>query len=262
MSLRTTRATRTSKGPAALFSSAALMMVMALSACAPATNVSLPDDPTDESSAPDRFGAENPAADDVDQPGADATEGKDISAEASILDRYPNLDKGRLIPRNLLATALTYYEANASKLKNKDYLTVIDMSLPSTKRRMWIVNMDDGSVFPTTVAHGKGSDANHDGYAEKFSNASGSNATSLGVYVTAETYNGSNGFSLRLDGKSSTNSNARKRAVVVHGASYVEDKEVKQGRSWGCPAVPNAYRTKVINWIKGGSVLYIGLSAK
>lgn len=262
MSLITSRAPRTSKGPAALFSAAALSFAMLLSACAPATDAFLPDEPIDESNSPDRIGAENPSADDADQPGPDMTEGKEVSAEASVLDRYDHVDKSRLIPRNLLATALTYYDANKSKLKNQDYLTVIDMTLSSTKRRMWIVNMDTGTVFPTTVAHGKGSDSNHDGYAEKFSNVSGSNATSLGVYVTAETYSGSNGYSLRLDGKSSTNSNARKRAVVVHGASYVQDKEVKQGRSWGCPAVPNEYRTKVINWIKGGSVLYIGQSSK
>ncbi|MCP5916770.1 murein L,D-transpeptidase catalytic domain family protein, partial [Klebsiella pneumoniae] len=76
--------------------------------------------------------------------------------------------------------------------------------------RFFIVDMNSGSVWPLHVAHGKGSDSNHDGYAEKFSNTSGSNASSLGYYITAETYNGSNGYSLRLDGMSSTNSNARR----------------------------------------------------
>jgi L,D-transpeptidase catalytic domain len=262
MSLTVTRAKRTS-----LVSAASFALLMALSACAPSTQETLPDDPGTEIQNPDRnlvqAPDENaPDANDPNQPGVDLTEGNESVQADAIPSKYSHLDPSRQIPRNLLSTALAYFDANSSKLKNKKYLSVIDMSLPSTKRRFWIVNMDSGSVFATTVAHGKGSDANHDGYADKFSNTSGSNATSLGIYVTAETYSGSNGYSLRLDGKSSTNSNARPRAVVVHGASYVQDREVKQGRSWGCPAVPMAYRTKVIDMLKNGSVLYIGLSAK
>lgn len=257
MSLVTTGAARTS-----LVSAAVLVLSMALSACAPAGNVvTLPDDANDEMSAPDRANIV-PDEQDLDGPSLDMTEDSDVTASASILDKYPKLDPTRQIPRNLLATALTYFDANSSKIANKKVLSVIDMSLPSTKRRFWIIDMASGSVFATTVAHGKGSDANHDGYADKFSNVSGSNATSLGIYVTAKTYSGSNGYSLRLNGMSSTNSKALSRAIVVHGASYVQDKEVKQGRSWGCPAVPMAYRTKVIDLVKNGSVLYIGLSGK
>jgi hypothetical protein len=115
--------------------------------------------------------------------------------------------------------------------------------------------METGAVWNIHVAHGKGSDSDHDGFAEKFSNVNNSNATSLGFYKTAETYQGSHGYSLRLDGLSSTNSNARSRSIVVHGASYVEDKERIQGRSWGCPAVSMANYTKVINLIKGGSLI-------
>ena len=88
----------------------------------------------------------------------------------------------------------------------------------------------------------------------------GSNASSLGYYMTAETYTGSHGYSLRLDGLSSTNSKVRSRAIVVHGADYVEEAAVIQGRSWGCPAVAMANRTTVINMIKGGSIIYAGLS--
>jgi hypothetical protein len=110
------------------------------------------------------------------------------------------------------------------------------------------------------VAHGSGSDKANDGYAEKFSNVSGSNASSLGFYMTAETYNGKHGLSLRLDGLSSTNSNVRARAVVIHGASYVSDSDIKAGRSWGCPAVSMASKDKVIKMLKGGSIIYAGLS--
>src|SRR5690606_28831407 len=115
---------------------------------------------------------------------------------------------------------------------------------PSNKKRLHVINMSTGAGWSLHVAHGKGSDKNHDAYAERFSNTSGSNASSLGAYLTAETYSGSNGYSLRLDGLSTTNSNARRRAVVVHGASYVKDSNVKQGRSWGCPAVSKANNRK------------------
>ena len=115
--------------------------------------------------------------------------------------------------------------------------------------------METGSVWNIHVSHGKGSDSNHDGLAEKFSNVSGSNASSLGFYKTAETYQGKHGYSLRLDGLSETNSKARPRAIVVHGADYVKDKEVIQGRSWGCPAVSRMHSKKVIDLIKNGSLI-------
>ncbi|MNS88942.1 hypothetical protein D3C72_1229360 [compost metagenome] len=135
-------------------------------------------------------------------------------------------------------------------------MTIIDYSLKSTKKRFFIVDMKKGSVQALHVAHGKGSDSNHDGYAEKFSNVEGSNATSLGFYFTAETYNGSNGYSLKLDGLSTTNSRARERAIVIHGASYVQEKDVIQGRSWGCPALDNAYAKTIINQLKAGTLVY------
>jgi hypothetical protein len=108
------------------------------------------------------------------------------------------------------------------------------------------------------VAHGKGSDSNNDGYATNFSNKVNSEASSLGFYLTAETYHGNHGLSLRLDGLSSTNSKARERSVVLHGADYVREAEVKAGRSWGCPAVSMALRGDVIELLKGGSLIFAG----
>lgn len=173
---------------------------------------------------------------------------------------YGHVDPNHIVPDKLLAEALAYYQDNLSKISNKKYLSVIDFSAHSSQARFFIINMDSGAVFPFHVAHGSGSDANHDGYADKFSNTPGSNASSLGYYMTAETYSGKNGYSLRLDGLSSTNSKARARAVVVHGAKYVYDSETKAGRSQGCPAVSMANRTKVIDMIKGGSIIFAGLS--
>jgi hypothetical protein len=164
------------------------------------------------------------------------------------------------VPTDLLKKAVLYFDANQSKFPNKNYISVIDFKKSSKLKRFFIIDLKTGKVLAVHTAHGKGSDANHDGLAEKFSNVSGSNASSLGVYKTAETYNGSHGRSLRLDGLSSTNSNARARAIVIHGASYVSESNVIQGRSWGCPALAESLKDKVIDMVKGGSMIYAGLS--
>lgn len=231
-------------------------------ACAPASNQfpdagydhnapPLPDDPGVDSSEP-------PAAQDdsVVQTEEFVVPSLTANQKSQLLSKYNFVDKAKSIRAAILQKALLYFDANKSRIRNTTYLSVLDFSLPSNKKRLHVINMRTGEVWSLHVAHGKGSDANHDAYAEKFSNSSGSNASSLGVYLTAETYSGSHGYSLRLDGLSSTNSNVRRRAIVVHGASYVQDANVKQGRSWGCPAVSMTNRTKLINMIKGGSVIY------
>lgn len=171
-------------------------------------------------------------------------------------ERHPDLDPGNDVPRNLLYNAVAFYDKNIARVKNKRYLGVIDFAKHSGEKRFFIVNMESGAVSAYAVAHGSGSDPSHSGYVKSFSNVSGSNASSNGFYLTAETYQGKNGYSLRLDGASSTNSNARARAVVIHGASYVTDSASKQGRSWGCPAVSFDDRDEVINRLKGGAVIY------
>ena len=140
-------------------------------------------------------------------------------------------------------------------------MTVIDFAKRSSQNRFFVITIKTGSVWAIRTAHGKGSDAEHDGYAEKFSNVPNSNASSLGAYIAAETYYGSHDLSLRLDGKSSTNSKARERAIVIHGASYVQEANVIQGRSWGCPAVSMPNRDKVVNTLKGGSLVFAGLGS-
>lgn len=181
---------------------------------------------------------------------------------AAILNKYSFLDPRREVPQNLLEAAVEYYDANLAHIPNKNFLSVIDFSRNSAKTRFFVINMSTGAVWSMHVAHGKGSDTNHDGYAEKFSNIEGSNMSSLGMYLTAETYTGRNGYSLRLDGLSSTNSNARDRAIVIHGASYVSEENEIQGRSAGCPAVTHANRDKLINQIKEGSLIYADLSGE
>ncbi len=176
--------------------------------------------------------------------------------KAAVLARYTHVDPGEVVSRELLENALQYYHFNKGRLSNPRYLTVIDFSRHSSKRRFSLIDMQSGRVEQHVVAHGSGSDAANDGIPSNFSNREGSNASSLGYYVTAETYSGKWGYSLRLDGLSATNSNVRARAVVMHGASYVEDGRSLQGRSWGCPALPLGEKDAVITKVKGGSLLY------
>lgn len=169
---------------------------------------------------------------------------------------YDHLDPSHRVPTEALKQAVNYYDMIKNKINNPYFLTVIDYSKHSGKPRFHLINMKTGNVTSLKVAHGKGSDSNHDGWAEKFSNADGSLATSLGFFLTSEPYPGENGYSLRLDGLSKTNSNARKRAIVVHGAAYVNDKLAVIGRSWGCPALDTRYSTHVIETIKNGSLIF------
>lgn len=239
-----------------LLSSLVLTAYLGLAACAGnsedlSSTETLQDDATQEQVFDSTAQTENPEAANMVEENAVAT-----STKSAILKEYDYVDPNRAINTDALAKALIYFDSNKSKIKNKNYVTVIDFGAKSTKARFHIIDMKTGKVWSIHVAHGKGSDSNHDGYAEKFSNKSGSKASSLGYYLTGSTYNGSNGLSLRLDGLSSTNSNARGRAVVIHGASYVKEKSVIQGRSWGCPAVASSLKTKVINMLKNGTLIY------
>jgi hypothetical protein len=168
---------------------------------------------------------------------------------------YSYLDPDNLIPKNLLAQSVGYYDQLKNKINNKNYLVIIDYRQHNSKERFFVIDMISGQVDKYLAAHGKNSDPDFDGYATSFSNEPNSLMTSLGLFLTAETYTGSHGLSLVLDGLSSTNSNARARAIVIHGASYVTPGE-KIGRSWGCPALELRYTEEVINKIKGGALIY------
>ena len=196
-----------------------------------------------------------PSTGDVLTPPPDSGATLPPTEKEKILAEYDYVDPTHIVPTKALEQALIYYHDNKAKIANLKVLSIIDFSQSSTKKRWYFINMETGAVWNIHVAHGKGSDSNHDGYAEKFSNVSGSNASSLGIYKTAETYQGSHGYSLRLDGLSTTNSKVRSRSIVVHGADYVKDSAVIQGRSWGCPAVSMANYKKVIDLIKAGSII-------
>lgn len=138
-------------------------------------------------------------------------------------------------------------------------LTVIDYSKPSSQKRLWVYDLTTRELlYEELVAHGQGSGAN---LATQFSNTPDSHQTSLGLFVTDETYVGRNGYSLRLDGlDKGMNDRARDRAIVMHGAPYVSPAFAKAngrlGRSHGCPAVSDAVARELINRVKGGGLVF------
>ena len=168
---------------------------------------------------------------------------------------YSHLDPGHIIPAQLLTNAINYYDKNQTIITNKNFLGIIDFKQHNSKERFYIVDMISGKVDQYLVAHGKNSDPHFTGFATQFSNEINSNQSSLGFYLTAETYSGAHGYSLRLDGLSDTNSNARERGIVVHAADYVAPGD-KIGRSSGCPAVENRFHQLIIDDIKQGALIY------
>ncbi|MBX2986941.1 MAG: murein L,D-transpeptidase catalytic domain family protein [Bdellovibrionaceae bacterium] len=171
------------------------------------------------------------------------------------LRQYDVLDADRKVADRPLEQAVRFYELNKSKIRNQRYITIVDLSQHSGKARMSLVDMSTGEVRRFTVSHGKGSDADNDGWATKFSNVSGSNMSSIGFYLTGGLYDGRNGRSMYLHGLEKTNSNAYQRAIVMHGADYVTP--TRAGRSLGCPAIERRYVPEWLPKLQGGSLLYV-----
>ena len=180
-------------------------------------------------------------------------------ASATLVDRLaalaPTLDAAVL--RQALQArqcALASGSATAS-----DRLAVIDFSRPSTEPRLWVFDVSQPTLlYIEHVAHGRNSG---DNITRAFSNVEGSHQSSLGLYRTAETYVGANGYSLRLDGLDpGLNDHARQRAIVMHGARYVDPAQARRqgrlGRSYGCPAVRTEVARPMIDALKNGQLLF------
>uniref|UniRef100_Q01WV6 YkuD domain-containing protein n=1 Tax=Solibacter usitatus (strain Ellin6076) TaxID=234267 RepID=Q01WV6_SOLUE len=173
---------------------------------------------------------------------------------ASLLKLAP-----RLAPQALEAalTALQRLQATGAKVRS-DVVTVIDYTKPSTERRLWVFDLAHTRVlFQELAAHGKNSGDNQ---AVRFSNARNSLMTSIGAFLTGETYIGQHGLSLRLQGlEKGVNDNSMDRALVIHAAAYVSDALAKArgriGRSWGCPAVRPEISRSLIQTVQGGSLV-------
>ncbi|MET0377438.1 MAG: murein L,D-transpeptidase catalytic domain family protein [Spongiibacteraceae bacterium] len=149
--------------------------------------------------------------------------------------------------------------ATASGMSPSQRLAVIDYSRASTEPRLWVFDLKRRILlYRELVAHGRNTG---DNFARAFSNTPGSLQSSIGLFRTTETYQGSNGYSLRMDGlESGINDNARERAIVMHGAPYVTPERAQTqgrvGRSWGCPAVRQGVARQMIDALKGGQFLF------
>ncbi|MEO7527281.1 MAG: murein L,D-transpeptidase catalytic domain family protein [Chitinophagaceae bacterium] len=147
-----------------------------------------------------------------------------------------------------------------NKIRRTNYLTICDFSQSSRKKRLYIIDIDNQRLVTNTfVAHGKNSGGE---FATNFSNKPESLQSSLGFYVTSNTYLGKHGLSLRINGVDpGYNDKALERTIVIHGAAYVDPARAKagvfMGRSWGCPAVPEKESATIINTIKEGTCLFI-----
>ena len=159
---------------------------------------------------------------------------------------------------DVLKTALNGY--NKIDGRKKELLTIIDYSKPSTEKRFFVIDMDKKELLVYShVSHGKNSGGN---IATSFSNKVTSYKSSLGFFLTENTYMGGNGYSLVLNGlEKGINDKAKDRYIVIHGADYANPKIAKSqgrlGRSLGCPALPKDISKKAIDMIKNGSVLFV-----
>jgi hypothetical protein len=172
--------------------------------------------------------------------------------------RLPPYQAAWGLSKHLYDQAANFYLGRTASISNRRYLTIVDFSQHSSRKRFYLFDLATGGLTRHLVSHGQKSDPNNDGMPTEFSNVQNSLKSSLGFYQTLGTYRGENGYSMRLRGLSATNSNAEKRAIVMHPARYVNEATGRAGRSWGCPALDPKISRSVIDKIKGGSIIFIG----
>lgn len=164
------------------------------------------------------------------------------------------------VPDRLLGKALASLDQHRGSLAQTGRIGIVDYAAPSSKPRFYIIDLTNRTAEVLRVTHGSGSDPNHDGYLDRFSDIEGSNATSRGAYRTAEVYSGKYGRAERLDGLDDSNRTARERAIVIHNAWYAEPdialKQKKLGRSQGCFAFSAQDLPQVMAALPPGSLIY------
>lgn len=162
--------------------------------------------------------------------------------------------------RRVLEIAAREVQKAGQAVWRRDIVGVADFARPSALPRFHFANLESGTVRSFYVAHGRGSDKEHDGWLKNFSNVPGSEATSRGAYLTCEWYNGKYGTSIRLEGLDPDNSNARDRAIVMHPAAYAAQNHIarwgKLGRSEGCFAMSPDQFSEALWHLSGGRLLY------
>ena len=168
------------------------------------------------------------------------------------------LTNSRVSPA-LMARAMRAFNKHPGAFQ-RDMIGVVDFDAPSSTERFHIVSLIDGRTTSILVAHGRGSDPAHAGFVQRFSNDPGSEASSSGAFRTGPTYEGHHGLSRRVAGLDATNSNAEPRAIVIHGAWYVNGAVAaatgKIGRSEGCFAVAEDQRDMVLARLGEGRLIY------
>ncbi|MBS7233155.1 murein L,D-transpeptidase catalytic domain family protein [Flavobacterium psychroterrae] len=188
---------------------------------------------------------------------------ENLTVEAKIENIYNTLNPNNFnLPelRTFSEALKGFYLLREKGVIQKDILTVIDFSLSSNIKRLWVIDLSTNTILLNSlVAHGRNTGEE---FASDFSNSNSSFKSSLGFYATGEVYQGKHGASLRLDGlERGVNDHARERAVVLHGADYVSESFIRDhkrlGRSQGCPAVPVELTSEIIELIKNKSCLYI-----
>jgi hypothetical protein len=164
------------------------------------------------------------------------------------------------LTKRVLELAITAMQcAKKHGVRPSQRLAVIDYTRPSTEQRLWVFDLSQRKLlYRELVAHGRNTGEN---FSRDFSNIEGSHKSSLGLFRTLDTYNGRNGYSLRMDGlETGFNDQALERAIVMHGAPYVDAdlarKQGRVGRSWGCPAVRSGIARQMIDTLKGGQFVF------
>lgn len=160
------------------------------------------------------------------------------------------------VPEVAVHQAFDYFDQNRNFIHNRNWLSIVDFTQYSGQRRLFVIDLNGGTVETHFVTHGEGSDPEDTGFAQIFSNQPESLMSSLGFYLVAEPYNGKWGYSARLDGLQESNSNVRERAIVMHGADYVDPSREKMGRSQGCLAVELSQIETLVRKLNGDSLLY------
>lgn len=166
-------------------------------------------------------------------------------------------------PSALLLRARAALDRHSSLIANRDLVALVDFNEQSRRPRLHLLDMGNGRVQSThLVAHGRGSDPENSGWAKRFSNQPGSNASSDGAFLTGPTYVGKHGRSRRLAGLDPENCNAQERGIVIHQASYVDENmaasQGRIGRSQGCFAVSTADIYDVLTRLPPGTLLFAG----
>ncbi|KCZ94152.1 murein L,D-transpeptidase catalytic domain-containing protein [Hyphomonas johnsonii] len=165
------------------------------------------------------------------------------------------------IRADLLARALAAQQDHAAELRDTGRLVIVDYAQHSASERLYVVNLETGNVTAYRAAHGRGSDRDHDGYLDTFSDVSGSSASPEGAFALAEEYVGQHGRSLRLDGLDAGNRSSRARAIVIHAAAYAEPDFLarygKLGRSNGCIVFSKADLKRFLADVPKGTLMFV-----